>query len=164
MKRTFRISDARLRQARMGGFLVVLIVLGVVIFHGSHRSDDLAVAMLVGVAAVAIGVVVAVRQYKYFARYARTHSLTLDDDCLLFVDGDTERRVPYACIERVMLSGFLKQVTSVSIACRDLPEEQLEGYEDFKQIVDMLLQNTPSAVVRTRGLFTYNNALGGTKQ
>jgi hypothetical protein len=158
MNETFRISEAALRMRRRTLASVPLFVSGVVAFQLYRSPKDVVVSIVMAGVIVGISVVVAIRHYKGFSKFAALHSLTVSDNFMLLRDGDIETRIPYSCIEQLTLTGTTNQATAVTLKCRGVPDQMLYGYEHFPRVTEMLLNKVPHAVVRTRGLFTYNKA------
>jgi hypothetical protein len=157
----FRISEASLRTRRRALAFVPFIALCVVAVQFYRSPQHPLESVLVAAIVVGISLVVAIRQYKEFSKFAEAHSLAICDEFMLFRDGDVESRVPYGCIEQLTLSGTLKEARTVTVKCRGVPDQLLYGYDQFPRVVDLLLGKVPHAKVRTRGLFTYNNAFKG---
>ena len=158
MSKTFRISGSSLRKGRLSLALVPLIAFGIVLYGSYKRPADVATSIIVGAIIVGIAIVISYKEYKSLTQTARVHSLIIDDEAMLCRDGDIERRVPYDSIEKIILRGMFNRVGTVSLKLRDLPEEEYYGYDEFPQLIRLLLKNAAHAKVQTRGLFMYNNA------
>lgn len=145
MNETYRISESSLR-TRQRAFAFVPIVAILVVIAQGHKDPSHPIALIfTAIVICCVGGYVSWRRYQDFAQFARTHSLRLENDALLFRDGDTERRVPYATIEKLVLKTSLFKSKSIVLKCRDLPEEILEGYENFPQLISRLASKVPGA-------------------
>jgi hypothetical protein len=158
MNETFRISEAALRAHRKQLAFLPVFALGVVAFQFYRTPTDLLMSVVVAATVVGVSVVVAIRQYKPFAKYAATHSLTMCEDFMLFRDGEVETRMPYSCIKGLTVTGTLRQARAVTLEYSDRPKELLYGYEQFSRVLELLLEKTPNAPMRTRGLLIFNRA------
>lgn len=153
MNETFRISDTALSQRRKGFALTLLIALFVLSLQFNASPRDPLVFVVVGAILIGIVVVMGLRQYREYAKFAQSHSLTLGDDFMLFRDGEVETRVPYGSITNVTVPRSVLDGSMVTLKCRDQPSIRLYGYAEFPRLVELLLRRVSSDIVRTRGLF-----------